>query len=155
MCKDIDERCLPLAAVTGYIIKNLDVSLNPRWVRVVHREISSVESPPEGMMRTDFFSSTDAAEKFLKLRSRCLVSLLMEWAAGSSKITAKDYGALLSVANCDNMIDELAAIDVLPYAEPRQVRVGFWTSVLDALDPEVSQSVSQSMSQSVSQSVSQ
>ena len=44
------------------------------------------------------------------------------------------------------IIDEHAAIGVLPYAEPRDVRVGFWTRVLGALDPEVSQSVSQSVS---------
>ena len=50
------------------------------------------------------------------------------------------------------MVDELAAVDVLPYVEAREARVGFWTDALVALDPEV-QSVSQS-SQSVSQSVS-
>ena len=118
----------------------------------MYHEVSQAAGTDDAI-QSDFFSSSDRAEEFLKLRSRCLMSLLKEWAVGTSRITSKDYGATLSVASIDCMVDELAAVDVLPYVEARDARVGFWTDALVALDPEV-QSVSQS-SQSVSQSVSQ
>ena len=87
---------------------DFDTSLNPRWVRAVYHEVSQAAGTDDAI-QSDFFSSSDRAEEFLKLRSRCLMSLLKEWAVGTSRITSKDYGATLSVASIDCMVDELAA----------------------------------------------
>ena len=114
----------------GAIVRHIDGALNPKWIEVVHEKVA------QNKQLVDYLPTLESAEHFLKLRSRIMHSLLLEWASGSSKITSTDYEKTMQRIIPD-AFEEIAAFDVQPRLSTATVRCNFWTDAIAALHPEV------------------